>query len=131
MLTVNLIEDFLQRVGLDDFDVGNVKVDISGDIIVAFDPDTRIEDVISAVEAYRPYRVRMVDNGSNFVEVHDTVYVSGMPVKVAYLCCEGESGFGTIVKIMVKSISCAIRGEMKTFLGFDDLRRYKERFIVD
>lgn len=131
MLTINVIEDFLQRAGVNEFDFGNGQVAGTGDLVQAFDPDTSFDDVMLAISNYRPYSSRMTDNGRDFVEVQDTIYIDGIQTKVSYLCSRGENGFGTLVKVMVRSVTCAIRGEVKTFLGFGDLKSYKERFVVE
>lgn len=131
MLTINMIEDFFQRAGVSEFDFGNGQVAVTGDLVKAFDPDTNFDDVMLAISNYRPYSSRMTDNGRDFVEIQDTIYVEGIQTKVSYLCSRGENGFGTLIKMMVRSVSCAIHGEVKTFLGFEDLKSYKERFVVE
>jgi hypothetical protein len=131
MLSRKLIDDFTQRMGLDDIEFTLMDKDMSGDIIAMFSPDTDFITVKDAIDKYSPYRSKIVDNGIEYVEIYDTVYIEGLRTKVAYLVSTGEQGFGVLIKAMTKSVECYVGGELKSFLSFEAMKAYKDRFVVE
>ena len=127
MLTYNVISDFLDRIGVTDFNFSDVK---AGDLISFIDPDCSFNSIKNGILSFRPYRNKVVDNGVKFIEVVDTIYVDGLKTVVSYLFTEGDGGFGTIAKAMIKRIDCVINGELRSFLSSEDMRLYKDRFIA-
>ena len=124
---MNHIEDFLSRIGITEMNFSVVDKDSFGDIITVFDPDTDYEDIRKSVIGNRAMRNKMVDSGLNYCEIHDTIYVDGNKTVVAILCEEGNSGFGTNIKIMVKRVDFMDGSEMKSFLSFESMKNYISR----
>ena len=130
MLSIRNIEDFMDRIGFYDSNFSVSKKDSFGDILCVFDPDSKYEDVKRALENSRPMRNKVVNSGVKYSEIHDTIYVDGNKVSVSILCEEGDNGFGLSVKMMVKSIDYMINGQVKSFLGFESLKSYISRNLV-
>ena len=131
MLSNKIAEDFVQRLGLYDVEFTASESDASGDIIAVFAPDTTFQTVKDAIDRYVPYRSKIVDNGLNFIEIHDNIFVDGLRTRVAYLIAEGDMGYGVVIKVMTKTVDCFINGELKSFLSFEAMKEYKNRLVVD
>lgn len=127
MLSPAHVDDFLMRIGVQDMNYSEVSRDTFGDITSVFDPDMRYSTVRDAVNNSRPMRNKIVDSGTKYLEIHDDIYIDGNRVKVSILCEEGDNGFGTIIKIMVKMIDVFIGDEMKSFLSFESMKNYISR----
>ena len=130
MISLTHIDDFMSRLGLE-ATFTETDGDYSRDYISSFDPELNYQVVVRAINSYTPYRAKIVDNGSDFVQINDDIYVEGNKVSVSYLVQAGENGFGTRVKIMVKSVQCPINGIMKSFLGFGGMKEYLDRIAVE
>lgn len=132
MLTINNINDFLDRIRVEDMNYSVVKRDSFGDLIEVFDPDTDYHEVVNkAINNSRCMRNKVVDSGVNYTEMVDDVYINGNRVNVDILCETGDSGFGTKIKFMVKRIDIPINGEMKSFLGFESLKNYQSNIVAN
>lgn len=127
MLSLTQVDDFLMRVGVQDMNYSVTSKDTFGDIISVFDPDMKYSTIRNAVNNSRPMRNKIVDSGTKYLEIHDDVYIDGNRVRVAILCEEGDSGFGTIIKVMVKTVDVFIGDEMKSFLSFESMKNYISR----
>ena len=130
MLSLNVIEEFVRRMGLTDMNFSLVDKDEYGDIVAAFDPDTDFSVVREAVNNYTPYARNIVDNGLNFCQINSTIYVNGVKTNVSYLCSKSANGSGTLIKAIVKSVFYSFDGNVKVFTGFRAMEEYKKRFIV-
>ena len=130
MLSIGNIEDFMDRIGVYDTSFSISKKDSFGDMICVFDPDTNYDSIKRAIENSRPIRNKVVSSGVKHSEVYDTVYIDGNKVNVSILCEEGDNGFGLSVKMMVKSIDYVVNGQVKSFLGFESLKTYLSRNVV-
>lgn len=130
MLSIKVIEDFVQRMGLDEMNFSLVDSDEYGDIVAALDPDTDFEKVRAAINNYTPYARKIKDNGLNFYQIDNTIYVNGLKTDVSFMCTKGTNGRGTLIKVRTKSVTCSFDGDVKVFTGFRGLDEYKKRFIV-
>ena len=131
MLSIGNIEDFMDRIGVYDTSFSVSKKDAFGDMISVFDPDTDYNNIKRAIENSRPIRNKVVSCGVKYSEIHDTIYIDGNKVNISILCEEGDNGFGLSVKMMVKSIDYVINGQVKSFLGFESLKSYLSRNVVN
>ena len=129
MISINHVNDFLERIGVSDMTYSVVSKDSFGDLISVFDPDFSYSTMRHAINSNRAISNKIEDSGLYHCEIHDTVYVDGNPVKISILCEQGENGFGTSIKIMVKHVSVVINGDMKSFLSFESLKSYKSRIL--
>lgn len=129
MISINHVNDFLDRIGVSDMTYSVVSKDSFGDLISVFDPDFSYSTMRHAINSNRAISNKIEDSGLYHCEIHDTVYVDGNPVKISILCEQGENGFGTSIKIMVKHVSVVINGDMKSFLSFESLKSYKSRIL--
>ena len=129
MISINHVNDFLERIGVSDMTYSVVSKDSFGDLISVFDPDFSYSTMRHAINSNRAISNKIEDSGLYHCEIHDTIYVDGNPVKISILCEQGENGFGTSIKIMVKHVSVVINGDMKSFLSFESLKSYKSRIL--
>ena len=125
-LSVNHVQDFLTKLGLDEFDTSNYSIDSSGDYIIVIDPDTDFSKVRNRILKNKALNKKVVNQGILFVELFDTLWIDGNRVKVAILAECGSGKIGTKVKIMVKSVDVLVKGQMKQFLGFNAYKNYLE-----
>lgn len=130
MVDVSVIENFLQRISVD-MDLTEVDRDGYGDIVAAFNPKADFLKVRQAIHDYTPYFSKIVDNGAEFVEIRDSIYVEGSRTNISILVSTGEFHKGVMIKVMVKSVNYVIDGEVKTFTGFRALKEYKDSFVVE
>lgn len=131
MLSLKVVEEFVQRMGLNEMNFSLTDKDEYGDIIAALDPDTDFSVVREAINNYTPYSRNIVDNGLNFYQIDITTYVDGVKTNVAFLCSKNNNGNGTLIKVRVKSLVYSFDGNVKVFTGFRAMEEYKKRFIVD
>lgn len=130
MLSVKVVEEFVNRMGLSDMNFSLVDTDEYGDIIAVLDPDTDFAKVREAINNYAPYSRNIVDNGLNFYQIDTTIYVDGVKTNVSYFCSKNNDGRGTLIKVRVKSLVYSFDGNVKVFTGFRAMEEYKKRFIV-
>lgn len=125
-LTKKNIEDYLIRLGLEDFDTTNTTIDESGNLIVSFDPDLEFKGVRKKL-LNNPLVVKKINSqGILSVELYDTIWVEGNEVHIATLFEVGTGKIGTRVKMIVKYVKALVNGQMKQFLGFEAYNNYYE-----
>lgn len=127
MLSLSNVEDFLDVIGITEYNGDIVKKDEYGDFIEVFDTEFSFDEMKLAVLENRKTRNLVVDNAYSHIEIHDTTYVEGYRVRVGILCQRGIGGFGTTIKLMVKTIEYPVNGVLKTFLGFEAVGDYLEK----
>lgn len=125
-LSIKDIEDFVSRIGLEDFDTSNFSTDASGDYVIALDPDTKFSTVKRSILNNVVMRKKIVNQGVLFTEIFDTIWVEGHRVQVGILAECGIGKIGTKIKIMVKSVEAPINGQMKQFLSFESYKNYRD-----
>ena len=131
MLQVSNIEEFIQRLGVEEFNPQLVAKSSHGDFIEVFDPDLDFDEVKSRADSYRPVYSRITDSGVDFFQVKDTIFVDGERTKVSYLVIRGENKFGTSAKILVNQVESYVGGELRVFLGFEDKEQYISRMVAE
>lgn len=131
MLSMNIVDSYLSRIGITDITFSVVGSDATGDLLTLIDPDFSFNTVKDAISKSF-LNSRIIDNGREFIELEDNMYINGDKVVVDILINKYYSnGTGVQIKLMVKRLYHVIDGEMKEFLGFGDLKQYKERFVVE
>lgn len=130
MLTINNIDDFVQTLGINEESDFNL-VNVGNDYIEVVDQNLDFNVVSNAISNNNVVFRKVIDNGVNYFVIEDTVYIEGMKTKVNYLCSKSDIGYGTTIKMIVKSIYAVVSGELKLFTGFEALNSYKERFVVN
>lgn len=129
MLETRNIENFLQRIGINEYSLTNIEMSDSGDYIKDFETNVDFDKVKKAIIQYAPYMNKITDNGLNFVEINDTILIRGFRTKVMYRIEKGEN-LGTVIKIMVKTVDAIVNGKPKQFLGFKALNNYIDTLVV-
>lgn len=125
MLSVDLVEEFLHRAGIDDLNLQAVDYK-QNEVITLFDPDGDFESVREGISKYPPYLREIVDNGVDFLEVEVHDYYDGYKTKLSYLISKGQNGFGVVIKVVVKLIECNFGGTVKYFTSIEDMKKYLE-----
>jgi hypothetical protein len=123
-LSVKNIEDFVQKLGLDEFDLTNSSMDGSGDYVVTLDPDVNFSTVKKHILKNPVLNKKIVNQGVLFTEIYDTIWVEGHRVQVAILVECGIGKLGTKIKMMVKSVEAVVNGQLKQFLSFESYKSY-------
>lgn len=124
MLSLKNINDITSRIGLEDFSTDIVNLDQFGDMITVFDPDTDFVSVRGKVLANPVLFKKITSSSPVYVEYEDLIWDNGNQVKVGILINKGQNGFGTNIKVMVKSLKVSVNGEIKNFLGFEAYSHY-------
>lgn len=130
MLSLKHINDFVSRLPVDDLPDFGDNVIIGSDLVECYAPDFDFSNLNDAIRSYNPYRSRIIDNGVDFVELNDTIYIDGLKVDVRYLVSKGSYGSGTIVKIVTDAVYAFVNGEYRTFSGFNTYNAFVEKFVV-
>ena len=125
-LSVKNIDDFVSKLGLDDFDTSNSSMDASGDFVSVLDPDTGYEVVRRRILNNKVVSKKIVNQGVLFTELFDTLWIDGYRVNIAILVECGMGKVGTKIKMMVKSLDALVNGQMKQFLSFESYKNYSE-----
>ena len=125
MLSVDLVEEFLHRAGIDDLDLQIVDYK-QDEMIALFDSNGNFENVREGINKYPPYLREIVDNGVDFLEVEVQDYYDGYKTKLSYLISKGQNGFGVVIKVIVKLIECNVGGVVKYFTSIEDMKKYLE-----
>lgn len=128
MLDFGLIRDFLEKVDIDSSDFV-VKESANKDFIEAFCPDMDFRDCFNKIYGYRPYYIDMVDNGDNFIEVRQDIYIGEYSVNLSFLVTVDDYNTGVVVRVTTKRVTAVIDGDIKIFLGFSALDDYLEKFV--
>lgn len=131
MLGISHVDDFLMRISVQDMNYSVTSKDTFGDLISVFDPDTSYKEIDKAIQNSRPMRNKITDSGLNYTEISDDLYIDGYKVRVSILCEQGDNGFGTSIKIMVKTVEAFLDGEMKSFLSFESMKSYISRVVKE
>ena len=129
MLDVSYIDNFVSRLPIDSMDFGD-NVISNGDVVECYAPEYSFSIINNAIRSYNPYSSKIVDNGTTFVEVRDTIYVDGLKTDVRYLFLQGDFGKGTRVKMITDSVYSYINHEVKQFSGFNTYSAYIDKFVV-
>lgn len=123
MLSVDLIDEFLHRAGIDDLNLQVVGYK-QNEIITVFDSDGDFDSVKEGISKYPPYTREIIDNGCDYIEVGVVDYYDGYKVKLSYLISRGQNGFGVTIKVIIKLVECNVGGIVKYFTSIDDMRKY-------
>lgn len=126
MLRVTHLADFLARIQFAELKLSVTKKDETGDFIETFDSEMSFQRFKSSVLDCRVCRDKIVDMGISFIELRDVLYVDGIKVHVGIYGGVGDLGYGTTLRMVVKSIDFYDDGRRKSFLSFRDLNRYRE-----
>jgi hypothetical protein len=130
MLDVKYINDFIARLSLDENPDFGDNIVLSGDLVECYAPDFDFSILNDAIRAYNPYRARIIDNGVDFLELNDTIYVDGLKVDVRHYFAQGAYGSGTVVKLVTDAVYAFVKGEYRTFSGFNTYNAFVDKFIA-
>lgn len=124
MLSLKNIDDFMMKIGVD-FNSSVSTKDTFGDLITAVDPDCDFSLVKKSIIKNINVNKKIVNQGLNFVEIFDCLWIDGDRINTAMFISAGSGGSGTSAKIMVKSIDTFANGKVRKFLSFESLSEYK------
>nr|DAR68428.1 MAG TPA: hypothetical protein [Caudoviricetes sp.]DAT60763.1 MAG TPA: hypothetical protein [Bacteriophage sp.] len=130
MLSFKHVNDFISRLPIDTLPDFGDNVVSSGDLVECYAPDFNFSVLNTAIRSYNPYSSKIIDNGVDFVELNDTIYVDGLKVDVRYYVSKGAYGSGTIVKLVTDAVYSFVKGEYRTFSGFNTYNAFIEKFVV-
>ena len=130
MLDVKYINDFIARLSLDENPDFGDNIVLSGDLVECYAPDYDFNNLNKAIREYNPYRARIIDNGVDFLELNDTIYVDGLKVDERYYFAQGAYGSGIVVKLVTDAVYAFVKGEYRTFSGFNTYNAFVDKFIA-
>jgi len=106
MLSFKHVNDFISRLPIDTLPDFGDNIVSSGDLVECYAPDFDFSILNTAIRSYNPYSY------------------------VRYYVSKGAYGSGTIVKVVTDAVYSFVKGEYRTFSGFNTYNAFIEKFIV-
>ena len=128
-MLVNILDTYSNKTGLD-FDFSAVN-EMSEDYLDATDPDLDFGSVREKILSDRVLSKRVVNQTVVSVELFDTLWDNdGNKVNISVLFSKGQLGFGTRVKVLVRTIDALVNGSIKSFLSIEAYNNYLKNISV-
>lgn len=124
MLDISVISNFLSRLQEEDFNCDSTVEGSNQDDVIVYDPDYDFEKLKALINNFRPYRNSITSSSLNGVIVTLTIFPMGLRTDVDFIVKPGNSGVGTVIEAVTRSVQFVHRGQTYRLPSFALMNKF-------